>query len=95
MNKERIIELIYDVVDEFNETSSDDRKLEKSPGCKLFGKQGKLDSLDLVELTAQLEDKIYTEFNVPISLTIEEGTTGNPFLTIETLQNHILSLLQK
>ena len=49
-NRERIIRLIYEAIDEFNLQHPPEERLEKSAESVLFGPSGRLDSLGLVDL---------------------------------------------
>ena len=49
-NRESIIRLIYEAIDEFNLQHPPEERLEKSAESVLFGPSGRLDSLGLVDL---------------------------------------------
>lgn len=91
ISEERLTQLIYTVIDELNPNFSDDEKIEKSMDAALFGQNGKLDSLGLVELMLQIEQKIYDDLNIPVSLAIENAMSKNenPFKTLGTLHRYI------
>ncbi|MBT6295730.1 MAG: hypothetical protein HOJ14_04130, partial [Nitrospina sp.] len=59
---EKILNCIYEAVDEVNEQLPDGQKLEKSPDTVLFGESGKLESIDLVNVLVATEDSVEEEF---------------------------------
>jgi acyl carrier protein len=95
--KEKIIEVIYAVIDEINETLPEDGKLKASPETILFGKNGSLDSLGIVSLITGIEQKIEEELGATINLANEKAmfSKDSPFETIGKLTNYIYLVLQK
>lgn len=65
--------------------------IESNEDTILFGRQSKLDSLDLVTLFVDLEQRIKSEFNVTISLTDENAMSQkeSPFKTVRSLAAYI------
>ncbi|MBI5375233.1 MAG: acyl carrier protein [Candidatus Schekmanbacteria bacterium] len=97
VNKEKIIETIFNVIDEINLEFPEDNRLEKSVDTVLFGKSGKLDSLGLVNFIVATEQHIEENFNVLISLTDEKAMSqkNSPFKTIGTLADYIALLINE
>ena len=94
--KEKIIELVFDSVDENNQQLPEERQLKKLTGAVLFGASGGLDSLGLVNLIVDVEQKIEDAFGVTINLADEKAISqkNSPFATIETLAAYISLLLE-
>ncbi|MBI2608315.1 MAG: hypothetical protein HYW47_01810 [Deltaproteobacteria bacterium] len=90
--KESLTQLIYDVVDEFNENSFEGSKLQKSLDTELFGPKKTIDSLDLVDIITAVEEKVDSKFNIPISLEAEDDLAH--FQTLETLRDRTFHLLK-
>ncbi len=94
--QDKLIPLIYSSISAINQ----DRKQRKIPPLDLredtilFGRQSKLDSLDLVTLIVDLEQRIKSEFNVEISLSDENAMSQNdsPFQTVKSLAAYISGL---
>lgn len=64
---------------------------------KLYGIDGVLDSLALVILITDLEEKIFDEFDKDITLADEKATSqrNSPFRSVESLTNYISKLLEE
>ncbi len=94
---EKVIQIIFDVVDEVNEELPEESRLEKSPDTVLFGESGKLDSLGLVNLVVAVEENLEDEFGKAISLTDEKAMSQkrSPFKTVKTLAEYITTLLEE
>jgi len=94
---EKILNCIYEGVDEVNEQLPDGQKLKKSPDTVLLGESGKLESIDLVNVLVATEDSVEEEFGVPISITDERAVAekNSPFATIRTLSEFISNLLKE
>ena len=95
--KERVIQAIFNAVDEINQQFPKEDRLEKSIDAVLFGQSAKLDSLGLVNLIVTTEQKIEEEFDTTITLANEKAMSqkNSPFRTIETLAGYIFLLLEE
>ena len=80
-----------------NNNLSKDNKLGLSKKTILFGKDGKLDSLGLVNLLVIMEQNIEDEFDVSIIIADERAMSQkhSPFRTIGTLADYIDMLLRE
>lgn len=91
-DNERILKAIYSAVDEVNRQLPKGVFLEKSPDESLYGKSGKLESLDFVTLIMEVEEKVKDEFGLE-SVTIADeqllSKEKSPFLTIGTLADYL------
>ena len=94
--KEKIIQVIFDMVDGFNEQLSENLPLEKSVDTALLGKSSVIDSLALVSLIVATEQKLQEEFGLSVTLVNEDAMSeeDSPFKTIGTLVDHIFLLLK-
>ena len=93
--KKTIIQTIYGVVDEVNLQQPDNGQLEKSLDTVLFGQNGKLDSLGLVNFVIASEQKVEEALGVSVSVSDERAMSqrNSPFRTIGTLVDYISLLL--
>jgi len=93
---EQINETIFKAIDEINLQSEDENKLEKKTDTILYGKNSRLDSLGLVNLIVEVEQKIQDELGESIDLTDEKALSqkNSPFLSVQTLSDYIASLLK-
>ena len=96
-NRKTIENLIITSVKEINEQLSQEQQLGQSTKTVLFGKDGKLDSLDLVTLLVIIEQNIEDEFDVSITIADERAMSQkhSPFRTIGTLTDYIDTLLKE
>ena len=97
MTNEKVSEAIYKAVDAFNEQSGKNHQLKKSPATILFGKGGQLDSLALVSLIIEVEEKVLDELGVSITLADERALSqkNSPFLTLQTLTEYVSLLIHE
>lgn len=95
--KEKIVKAIFEVVDEINESTLKENRLDKTYETVLLGEGGKLDSLGIVALITAVEQKIEDEFGVSITLANEMAMSQekSPFKTIGRLADYISLLLDK
>jgi acyl carrier protein len=84
-------------IDEMNETQPDGQKIGKLPDTNLFGAQGQLDSLGLVNFIVLLEQRIADEFGVAVTLANEKALSRqrSPFLTVHSLTEYIVEQLEE
>lgn len=98
MEKRKTInQLIFKAADEINEQLPKEQQLKKSTKTVLFGRDGKLDSLGLVNLLVIIEQNIEDELDVSITIADERAMSQkhSPFRTIGTLSNYIDMLLKE
>ena len=97
MNEDSAILLLYEAIDELNPRLPPGMQVEKSPATVLFGDNGRLDSLGLVNLIVATEEKIEDQLGVTISLADEKAISleRSPFGTIEAFANYIKLLLDE
>jgi D-alanine--poly(phosphoribitol) ligase subunit 2 len=94
---ERITEAVFQAIDELNDILPPERQLQKSPDTVLYGSDGRLDSLELVNLIVAAEQNIEDEMGIPITLADERAMSqrNSPFRTVATLVDYIASLLKE
>ena len=95
MDKQRITEVIYLAIDEVNEGLPAEHKLTKTPATVLFGSDGSLDSLGLVNLITVTEQRVEDAFGKTITLADERALSAeeSPFKTVSTLTDYIAAIL--
>lgn len=91
MDREKIKDIVYKAIDKINEGLPESQRLPKLPETCLFGDQGLLDSLGLVNLIVGLEKTLSKETGVFIALAQKRSLKNsiNPFSTIGSLIDHI------
>lgn len=97
ISRDRIIDAVYRAIDEVNEALAPPSRVEKSLGTALMGEDGTLDSLGIVNLAVTLEEKVEHEFGrvVPLARALDPSAQNNPFRKVDTLVEHIESLLSR
>ena len=95
--KKKIINIIYDSIDEVNQQLDAEEQLDKAIDTILFGENGKLDSLGLINLVITVEQNIEDEFDVSIALVDERAMSQEniPFKDVSTLAEYIGILLDE
>ena len=84
-------------IEEINRQLENEHQLEKSTNTVLFGEDGKLDSLGLINLVVAVEQNIEDEFDVTITLADERAMSQetSPFRTVGSLADYIEMLLEE
>lgn len=89
-NKERIIKMIFSVVDEINRQLSQENRLSKTLDTVIFGPGAELDSLGFIIFIVALEQKVEEEFKKTVLMdNIEISKKDNPFRSISVLADCI------
>lgn len=93
----RIEKAVFEAIDEMNSQLPKGVVIEKSSDAALYGKTGKLESLDFVALIVEVETKIQNEFGVDFMLTDENllSKEKSPFVTVGSLVEHIQGVLEE
>ena len=94
MEKEKIIQVIFDAIDEINERYPEDQRLSKSVDTVLTGESGELVSLGLVSFVIAVEERIQYDLGKTISLADEIGNVDGPLRTTKTLVDHLINEFQ-
>ena len=92
---ERVLHAIYRAVDDVNQSRPSEKQIAKSPDAVLYGKTGKLESIDVVTLIMEVEDQIKAEFGTSITIADDRAMSqeNSPFLTVGTLTDYVAELL--
>lgn len=93
----KIEAVVKSAVKEMNEELGSENLAEPSSGTGLYGANGNLDSIGLVSLLMDIEERVTDEFDCDVSLTDERAMSrkNSPFRTIKTLSDYIYKLLEK
>jgi D-alanine--poly(phosphoribitol) ligase subunit 2 len=92
---EKIKQAIFNSIEEINQQLENKDQLEKNIETVLFGENGVLDSLGLINLVVAVEQSIEDEFDVTITLADERAMSQqtSPFRTVGTMTDYIEILL--
>lgn len=100
MNREQSMEkyigLVISSLHEMGEDEDNTALIEANVKTKLFGANGVLDSVGVVFLITELEEKISDEFNIDVTLADEKAMSQvtSPFRNVETLSKYISQLVE-
>ena len=94
MKRAKIIKVIYDCIDIIN--LEQDTKIAKDMNSILFGHDGELDSLGLVNLIVTVEEAVNDAFDTDIVLADEKAMSrkNSPFLNVTTLAEYLVEILE-
>tara|TARA_B110000438_G_C15373247_1_gene461491 strand:+ start:39 stop:344 length:306 start_codon:yes stop_codon:yes gene_type:complete len=95
--KEKILNAIFRSIEELNESSDKGLLTINGDETKLFGRDGELDSLGLINLIVLVEQNIEEDFDIIITLADEKAISQkrSPFRNVGTLKNYIFSLINQ
>ena len=96
VKREKILDLIYSSIKAINEGENKSDPLELKEDTRLLGRESKLNSLTLVTLIIDIEQRLYDELGAEISLTDEKAMSlqRSPFLSVGSLTDYTFSLLE-
>lgn len=95
-NKEKLEKIVMELVKELGESIKSPELKNPDGNTELYGKQGLLDSVDIVHLVIDLEERILEEFNQEISIADEKAMSQkvSPFRNINSLISYLENLLE-
>ena len=95
-DQEKLVQAIFAAVDELNDQLPKGVRVAKSLDTPLYGKNGNLESIDLVNLIFEVEEKVKDAFGVSITIANERAMSmqNSPFITLGTLTNYVSELIQ-
>ena len=93
-DRQRILELLYEAVDEINLQLPPAERLERAPDALIVARESKLDSLHAINLIVAIEQKIEESLGTPVNLTSDELMSGeiDALETIGNLANYICTV---
>ena len=96
-DNEKIIQAIFDAMDEVNEQRPEAPPLVKSADTVLFGESGTLNSLELVNLIVAVEQSLEEVFGVSIALADEKAMSlrKSPFRSVQTLAEYAATVMKE
>lgn len=95
--KEKIEEIIIECFRELNETLNVEELTNPDRETRLYGAKSGLDSLSLVSLIADVEERIIDEFAVTVLLADERAMSQrtSPFRKVGTLTDYVDALIEE
>lgn len=97
MDEARATAVILSAVREYNEQVPTDRRIPETPETTLFGSNGHIDSLGLVNLILIVEEHLKDECQAALTLADERAMSQdrNPFHSVHSLASYICQLLNE
>lgn len=97
MNKEKILEIVIENIENLIETFPEEDRFEISENTILFGSTSHIDSLSLVSIIVDLEAYFSDVYELEISLTNDRAMTRyiNPFVSVKTLVDYIYEIINE
>lgn len=95
--EDQILNSVFRAIDELNDMLPAIKRLEKTPDTVLYDSNGRLDSLELVNLIVATEQNVEDAFGVTVTLADERAMSQqkSPFRTVATLVDYISMLLSE
>ena len=89
--RDKIIQAIFEAINDINQQLPKDERLAKSPKTKLYGEDGPLDSLGLINLIVATEQYLENFCGISISLAEEHvmDENDNRFETVASMADFI------
>lgn len=90
-NRNSVLSTIFSVIEEINESLEPTEQISKNENTVLFGKDGVLDSIGLVNLIVALEQKIESNWGRSVVLADEKAMSRktSPFRTVAFLVDYV------
>jgi len=95
--KQKIQQLIIDAINEINETLDTPLQSELGSKCSIYEQSTGLDSMSLVSLIVNIEQRLEDEYGVGVILANEKSMSqrNSPFRNVEALTAHAQQLLEE
>lgn len=93
-NRENVLALVLDVLRELGEDLDKSELTHADESTRLFGARSALDSMNLVNLIADVEERLSDDFGIEITLANQSAMsrTASPFRKVSTCVDYILEL---
>lgn len=94
-DQEKLVKAIFAAVDELNDQLPKGVLVAKSLDAPLYGPGSSLESLDLVNLIIEVEEKVKDAFGVSITIADDRAVSAqdSPFVTLGALTNYVSGLI--
>lgn len=94
-NRETILQLVLETLRELGEDLDNPELQEAQEATRLFGARSALDSINLVNLIADLEERLNDDFGVEITLANQSAMSraNSPFRRVGSCVDYIMELI--
>ena len=96
MNKQKIKNVIIESISEINNQLPDKIDINAPGTVHLYGGNGKLDSLGLVNLLVAIEQNLEDKFDINVTIADEKAMSqkSSPFKTVNTLLEYLNKIIK-
>ena len=93
----KVDQILFAAIEEINEQLPPGQAIVADKSTLLFGREGVIDSLTLVNLVVVAEQKVQETLNCAITLADERAMSqkNSPFKSVESLANYIVMLVKE
>jgi acyl carrier protein len=93
----QVDQILFAAIEEINQQLPSNQTIKADKSTMLFGKEGVLDSLTLVNLIVAAEQKVQEILNIAITLADERAMSqkNSPFKSVESLASYIVVLVKE
>jgi len=93
----QVDQILFAAIQEINEQLPAGQTIAAEKSTLLFGREGVLDSLTLVNLIVAAEQKVQETLNIAITLADDRAMSqkNSPFKSVESLANYIVMLVKE
>jgi hypothetical protein len=97
MNRETVIQSIYDAIRRTNDLRAPHDQLACEETTVLYGRGGRLDSLGLVAFILDVEEAVHAHAGLKLVLADERAVAQqrSPFRTVQSLADYVMARLEK
>ena len=96
MHNNKIQQFIFDALEAANQVREDDNQVEISPDASLYGRNGQLESMELVALLIDIEEALQDEgYDISLSDERAMSQSKSPFRDVPSLVGYISSVIQE
>lgn len=88
MSKDQYLLIVQDSISHINQQLPDEQQISKEPNTVLVGSNSELDSLSVINLIIEVEERIYTDYGKRIQI-LDKGIMSEEPGTISTISDLI------
>ena len=97
LTRDSALQLVLNVLQELGEDLGKEELQHVDETTRLFGARSPLDSMNLVNLIAEIEEQLSDEYDIEVTLANQSAMsrTASPFRRVSTCVDYIMELVDK
>ncbi|TVP82282.1 MAG: hypothetical protein EA353_00665 [Puniceicoccaceae bacterium] len=97
VKREQVLTIILETLHELGEDIASDELMNADEATRLFGARSPLDSINLVNFIAEVEERISDDFGIEIVLANQNAMsmTHSPFRRVSSCTDYVLTLIEQ